>query len=176
MNRTFTFLSGLSFLAIIIMTVLIAFGVVNLINWVKYLVLFCSTFLTIFSIGIFILRSDLSKIFTILIIFFLILPWFAPLLGLFKAEYITNYWKLFIGGSIFQIGTGIFVILGGFIRKDRVGLYQVLNSINYAIFLLLAIVLILNLTRLISHNLLLTLGGVLSIMSLFLVFFKREVR
>lgn len=175
MNRIFSLLSGISFLAIVVIAVLMAFGVINPINWLKYLVLFCSTFLTFFSLGTFIKRSALSKGGTILVALLLLIPCLVPLLAIYETEIITNFWKLFIGGSIFQIGTAIFVLMGGFIRKGSVHIYQILNILNYALFLILTLILVFNFVEILNRNLLLLFGGVLSVLSLFLVFFKRKV-
>lgn len=174
MNRLFILLGGVGFLTLILMIALVFSNVINPINWLKYLVLLCSISLTFISLGIFLRKSDLSTGFSILMMLLLILPFFAPLFGLFNTEYITDYWKLFIGGSIFQIGTGIFVLLGGFVRKDSRGLYRILNIFNYAAFLFIVLILVFNLTGLMDRGLFFILGVLLSVLSLFLVFFKRE--
>lgn len=174
MNRLFGLLSGASFLAILAMIALVFFGVINPINWLEYIVLLCSAFLTFLSLGIFIRGGEISKSLKLLIVILLIWPCLPPLLGIFKAEFITVYWKMFIGGSIFQMGTAIFTLLGGFLRKKDVGIYQILNTFNYILFLLLALTLVFNLTELLSRSLLLIVGGILSVLSLFLVFFRRK--
>lgn len=174
MNKTVRVLSGVTFLAILAMVVLILFDVLHIINWVKYIILLSSVFLTFLSLGLFLRKNETTTALTLAIALLLILPCLLPLIALFQPEFITNYWEMFVGGCIFQIGTGIFTLSDGFRHKKKVGFYQVANNINYVLFLVFALVLIFNFSSFLNPSILFMFGAILSVLSLLLLFLRRK--
>ncbi len=172
MNKTVRILSGVSFLAIVVLVGLVFFDVIHIINWVEYVVLFSSTFLTFLSLGLFLRKNETSKSITIVIALLLISPCLLPVIAIFQPAFITNYWELFVGGSVFQIGTAIFTLSDGFRRKKNIGFYQVVNGINYILFLLFAFVLVFKFSGFINYSFLLIIGISLSVLSLTLLLFN----
>lgn len=174
MSRVISILSGLSFLTILLVITLMSFGVIHPFNGVPYLVLSCSGFLTLFSLGLFVRRNKLPKLYSLLIGILLILPLIVPIIAVFNSEAITHFWKLFIGGSIFQIGTGIFILLGGYAYKGGALFYRVTNASNYIVFLLLSLILIFDVGALMNRYLFIVLGVLISFLSLLLLFIPRQ--
>src|SRR5690554_1172598 len=104
MNRTFLMLSIMSFLALVTYSLLMVFNVLNPIIHLKNLLIVFSMFFTFLSLGLFTFKVELSNLQFYLFVVLLILPVFTPLMGLISGEAYTKYWKLFVGGMIFQIG------------------------------------------------------------------------
>ena len=174
MNRPVGILSVLSFVGIIILALLMVAGVVNFFNNFKYLVVLTSIFLTLFSLGWFVHQQELPKMPFTLIMALLILPFFIPILGLVNPEKFMNLWKIFIGGSIFQIGTGVYALLGGFIKKGLNKSQKYMSVFNYLIFLFLASILIFNITALMNDSLYIILGSIASLLSVLLVVTRKS--
>jgi len=173
MNRSIAILSLLSFVGIIIASLLMIFGVINLLNNFKYLVVLSSIFLTLFSLGWFVHRQELPRLLFLLISLVLVLPFFIPLLGLVDSEYLTNLWKVFMGGSIFQIGTGIYALLGGFIKGGLNKSQVYASTLNYAIFLFLTSILIFDITALMNASIYIILGSIASVLSIILTVMRK---
>src|SRR5690554_3923825 len=173
MNRSIAILSLLSFVGIIIASLLMMFGVINLLNNFKYLVVLSSIFLTLFSLGWFVHRQELPRLLFLLISLVLVLPFFIPLLGLVDSEYLTNLWKVFMGGSIFQIGTGIYALLGGFIKGGLNKSQVYASTLNYAIFLFLTSILIFDITALMNASIYIILGSIASVLSIILTVMRK---
>ncbi|HLW29405.1 MAG TPA: hypothetical protein VKX29_01000 [Brumimicrobium sp.] len=173
MNRSFGLLSILSFVGVLILALLMVFGVINFLNNFKYLVVLSSTFLTFFSLGWFIRQQELPRILYLLILFLLISPLLIPISALKNVDVLTNLWKVFIGGSVFQIGTGIYAVLGGFIKRGIHRTQKYISIFNYIIFLLLTSILIFDITFLMNVNVYIVLGSLASLLSLLLVVTKK---
>jgi len=173
MNRSFSILSISSFMALVIYALLMVFEVLNPIIHLKYLVIFFSLFFTFISLGLFTYRQEVSKLQYLLFVILLILPVFTPLMSLISAEAYTAYWKLFVGGMIFQIGTGIYALLGGFIKKGISPGLKVLAFINYVLFLFLAFIYFFDITILMGGIVFGIVGGVVSFLSLMIVLLRK---
>lgn len=173
MNRTFSTLSILSFLTLVIYSLLMVFGVLNPVIHLKYLLIVISLFLTFLSLGLFIHREEVSKLQFFLIIVLLILPVFTPLMGLISAEAYADYWKFFVGGMIFQIGTGIYALIGGFIKKGIASPLKTVAIINYTLFLFLAFVLFFDITFFMNGFVFIPVGSIASILSLLIVALRK---
>jgi hypothetical protein len=169
MNRQVGILSVLSFVGILLLAFLMYFGVINFLNNFKYLVVLSSTFLTLFSLGWFIHQQELPRLIFILILLLLIVPFCIPIIGLANADYLNELWGVFVGGSILQIGTGIFALLGGFIKKGLNKSQKYASIINYAIFLFLTSILIFKITPLMNTSIFIIFGSLTSVLSVILV-------
>lgn len=175
MNRSFSILSIMSFLALVIYSLLMFFDVLSLIIHLKYIVVILSLFFTVLSLGLFLENSETRKVWFYFILILLILPVFISFMSLVSAEVYSNYWKVFIGGTVFQIGTGIFSLVGGFVKNGKSPTLKISTLVNYGLFLLLALVLFLDLKFLLNGLFLITVGGIVSLLSLVLVVLRKPV-
>ncbi|WP_417266431.1 hypothetical protein [Brumimicrobium sp.] len=173
MNRPIGVLSILGLLSIIVLALLMFTGVINFVNNFKYLVLLSSVFLTLFSLGWFVHHQELSRLLFVLVFILLAIPLIFPIMGLIEPDLLLELWKVFVGGSIFQIGTGIFTILGGFIKKGLNQSQKILSLLNYAVFLFLSSVLILNIESLMNVRVFVIVGGIASLLSVLLVITRK---
>lgn len=173
MNRTFSILSVLSFLALAIYSFLIVLGVLNPIIHFKFILVVFSLFFTFTSLGLFIHRQEVSKLQLIVLVFLLTLPVFTPLIGLFAPDAYTQFWKLFLGGMIFQIGTGVYAILGGFIRKGISSSLKIITVVNYVLFLFLAFIFLFDIILLMHRLIFGIVGGIASLLSLLILFLRK---
>lgn len=174
MNRTYSLLSIMSFLAVVSYSLLMFFDVLSPIIHLRYFILIISVFFTFLSLGLFSFNSEVNKFQYVLYFTVLILPVFIPLIGLFKSEVYSNFWRLFIGGTIFQIGTGIYAILGGFIKKSSTPTMKVLVTLNYFLFIVMAFSLIFNAVNFTRDIVVITSGAIVSLLSLILVLVKNQ--
>jgi len=168
-------LSIMSFLTLVIYSLLMAFDVINPIVHLKYLIVVISFFFTSMSMGLFIFNSGANNLQNTLFIIVLILPVLIPLVGLLYSEAYASYWKLFIGGTIFQIGTGIYSVLGGFMKKSLTKTMRSLVVLNYFLFLVMSFNLIFDLSILSTTILYIIIGVTVSLLSLILVVVKKRV-
>src|SRR5690554_2223866 len=173
MNRPIGVLSILRLLSIIVLALLMFTGVINFVNNFKYLVLLSSVFLTLFSLGWFVHHQELSRLLFVLVFIVLAIPLIFPIMGLIEPDLLLELWKVFVGGSLFQIGTGIFAILGGFIKKGLNQSQKILSILNYAVFLFLSSVLILNIESLMNVRVFVIVGGIASLLSVLLVITRK---
>lgn len=173
MNRPVGVLSVLSFVGIIILALLMLAGVINFLNNFKYLVVMTSLFLTLFSLGWFVHQQELPKPLFFLISILMVIPFLVSITGLVDADTLLNLWKVFVGGSIFQIGTGIYSLLGGFIKKGLNKSQKYLSVLNYIIFLFLTSIMVFDITALMNVSIYFVLGSLASFLSVLLVIFRK---
>lgn len=174
MSKPFKVLSVLSLLTLSVFGLLLIFDVLNPFKNLKFLLVLFSLFFTFFSLGLFVHRQEVSKIQYFLFVILLILPVFTPLMGLISAEAISNYWKLFVGGMVFQMGTGIYALVGGFIKKGISPSLKILAVINYVLFLFLAFIMFFDITLLMEGIVFSSVGIIVSILSLLIVFLRKS--
>lgn len=173
MNRSFSILSIMSFLTLVIYSLLMVFEVLNPIIHVKFLVIVFSLFFTFLSLALFLYRQEINRLKHTVIIILLILPVFTPLMGMISAEAYLDYWKLFIGGMIFQMGTGIYALLGGFVKNGISSSLKVIAIINYSLFLFLSAILFFDISVLMEGIVFVTIGIAVSLLSLLIVLLRK---
>src|SRR5690554_5431969 len=161
MNRPIGLLSILGLLSIIVLALLMFTGVINFVNNFKYLVLLSSVFLTLFSLGWFVHHQELSRLLFVLVFIVLAIPLIFPIMGLIEPDLLLELWKVFVGGSIFQIGKGL--------NQSQ----KILSILNYAVFLFLSSVLILNIESLMNVRVFVIVGGIASLLSVLLVITRK---
>ncbi len=173
MNRSFSILSIMSLLTLVIYSLLMVFEVLNPIIHVKFLVIVFSLFFTFLSLGLFLYRQEINRLRHTVIVILLILPVFTPLMGVISAEAYLDYWKLFIGGMIFQMGTGIYALLGGFVKNGISSSLKVIAIINYSLFLFLSAILFFDISVLMEGIVFVTIGIAVSLLSLLIVLLRK---
>ncbi|WP_159038402.1 hypothetical protein [Brumimicrobium mesophilum] len=166
-------LSIISFLALVTYSLLMVFNVLNPILHLKYLIVLVSILFTLLSLGLFISNNEVRKISYFLFVIALILPASIPLIGLMAVEMYSDYWKLFIGGTIFQIGTGIYSILGGLMKGPLTPIKRFLVLFNYFLFTIMAFNSIFNANVLSQDMHYIVIGVIASVLSLILLLFKK---
>ncbi|HLV42403.1 MAG TPA: hypothetical protein VKY37_09000 [Brumimicrobium sp.] len=174
MNRKVGILSVLSFFGILLLILLMVIGAVNFLNNFKFLVVLSSVFLTLFSLGCFIHQQELPRIVFVFLLLLLTFPAFISLIGIVDPDYFSSVWEIFLGGSIFQIGTGIFALLGGFIKKGLHKSQRFMVVLNYTIYLLLTFLLISDIIAVMDINIYLILGALSSALSVFLMLTRKR--
>jgi hypothetical protein len=160
-------------LALAIYALLMVFQVLNPIIHLKYLLIVFSLFFTFLSLGLFTYRKKVNNFLYFIYIVLLVLPVFTPLLGLISADAYTQYWKLFAGGMIFQIGTGIYALSGGFVNDGIVSSLKALSILNYSLFLFLAVILFFDITLLMQGVVFSIVGGIVTLLSLLIIALRK---
>lgn len=165
LNNIYRYLAILSSIGVALLILLMVFGAVNVLNNIKFLVAICTLFLTFASIHWTIKRNVLPRIYVGLLLLLLLFPLIVLLIGMLNPDSFPDLWRVFLGGSIFQIGTSIYALLDGFSRRKTSQIQKYLSKINYTLFLFLAFVSAFDITLLTNVNLFFVLGSLASLLS-----------
>ncbi|PKR81542.1 hypothetical protein CW751_03180 [Brumimicrobium salinarum] len=173
MNRPIGILSLLSVIVLLILALLMIFGVINFISNFKFVSILAVGFITFFSLAWLVKRNELSKPIFVLLLLIILAPLFLPIIGLFNPDWLIEHWNFLSGGIIFQLGTGVFALMGGFIKKGMPKAQHLLGIINYLLFIFLSVILIFEVQTLLKPMLFYVCGGFISVLSILLIFIKR---
>ncbi|PWH86346.1 hypothetical protein DIT68_03655 [Brumimicrobium oceani] len=85
-----------------------------------------------------------------------------------------DYSNIVVGGMIFQIGTGVYALIGGFKKEYLTPLGKNFLRLNYALFLFLAVVTIFDIRFFMNGFVYIPTGAVVSLLTILLLFFKPQ--
>ncbi|MBW7868890.1 MAG: hypothetical protein H3C31_11245 [Brumimicrobium sp.] len=136
----------------------------------KYLITIISGILTIIVYGIFYNRQLENTRIKVILGLVLIFPFVIALSGLIYADIIMDYWSFLVGGSIFQLGTGVFLLTKDGSRSK----WRYFTLLNYGLMVFYAVLICLKVPQLYEPLVIIVFGSYISMSSILVLFMKEK--
>jgi hypothetical protein len=171
MKRLFLIWILFSLIASVVLITLVLIEPISIFTDLKYIILAVSSFVSAIALQNYTQSPIHQQLIHVLILTLLFLPIIIPLISIFNTRFITEYWEVLIAGTLFQMGTALFSNFNGF-SKDHPKLIGFFAQINYFLFILLAVLAVLNGVLAIQEFYFICIGVIVSLLSCILVFLK----